>query len=92
MSRESELAWRGWGWEEPTLSQMCTRPSSIIHSFIHSFNKGTLTFKVGNSPVGGSPGSSMVKNLHAGVRDTGLIPDPGGSHMLQRKEAVCHSN
>jgi len=29
------------------------------------------------------PGGSVVKNPAANARDTGSIPDPGGSHMLQ---------
>ena len=31
----------------------------------------------------GFPGGSVVKNLPAKAGDTGLIPDPGGSHMPQ---------
>ena len=30
---------------------------------------------------GGFPGGSVVNNLPANAEDTGLIPDPGGSHM-----------
>ena len=29
------------------------------------------------------PGGSVVKNPPANARDTGSIPDPAGSHMLQ---------
>ena len=29
----------------------------------------------------GFPGGSVVKNLPANAGDTGLIPDPGGSHI-----------
>ena len=32
---------------------------------------------------GGFPGGSVVKNLPANAGDTGLIPDPGRSHVLQ---------
>ena len=31
----------------------------------------------------GFPGRSVVKNPPANAEDTGLIPDPGISHMLQ---------
>ena len=31
----------------------------------------------------GFPGGSVVKNPSANAGDTGLIPDPGGSHVLQ---------
>ena len=31
----------------------------------------------------GFPGGSVVKNIPANARDMGLIPDLGGSHMLQ---------
>ncbi|KAI4551670.1 hypothetical protein MJT46_017922 [Ovis ammon polii x Ovis aries] len=34
---------------------------------------------------GGFPGGSVVKNPPANAGDTGLIPDPGGSHILS-----CH--
>ena len=33
--------------------------------------------------VKGFPGGSVVKNPPANAGDTGLIPDPGRSHMLQ---------
>ena len=33
--------------------------------------------------VDGFPGDSVAKNLCAGAGDTGLIPDPGRSHMPQ---------
>ena len=36
---------------------------------------------------GGFPGDSVVKNLPAKAGDTGLIPDPGRSHMPQSNEA-----
>ena len=32
---------------------------------------------------GDFPGGAVVKNLPANARDTGLIPGPGRSHMLQ---------
>ena len=32
---------------------------------------------------GGFPGGSVVKNLLANARNTGLIPGPGISHMPQ---------
>ena len=35
----------------------------------------------------GSPGGSVVKNLPANAKDTGLIPGPGRSHMPQSNEA-----
>ena len=31
----------------------------------------------------GFPGGSVVKNLSVSAGDTGLIPGPGRSHMLQ---------
>ena len=31
----------------------------------------------------GFPSGSVAKNLPANVEDTGLIPGPGRSHMLQ---------
>ena len=33
----------------------------------------------------GFPGGSVVKNPPANAGDTGLIPGPGRSHMLQSK-------
>ena len=39
--------------------------------------QGTL-----ESQVQGFPGGSVVKNLPAHVGDMGLIPDPGGAHVL----------
>ena len=38
--------------------------------------------------LGGFPGGSVVKNPLASVGDTGSIPDPGRSHMLQNNEAM----
>ena len=35
----------------------------------------------------GFPGGSVVKNPPANARDTGLIPDPGRSHMPQSSQA-----
>ena len=35
----------------------------------------------------GFPGGSMVKNLPANAGDTGSIPGPGRSHMLQSSKA-----
>ena len=32
--------------------------------------------------LGGFPDGSVVKNVSANAGDTGLIPDPGGFHML----------
>ena len=34
----------------------------------------------------GFPGGSVIKNLPVNAGDTGLIPDPGRSHMMP----VCH--
>ena len=34
----------------------------------------------------GFPGSSVVKNALANAADTGLIPDPGRSHVLTVEE------
>ena len=35
----------------------------------------------------GFPGGSVVKNSPASAGDTGLIPDPGRSHVLQSNKA-----
>lgn len=47
---------------------MCCRSSQIL--------KLRQTF-------GGIPGGSVVGNLLANIGDTGLIPNPGRSHMLR---------
>ena len=39
--------------------------------------------------VGDFPGGSVVKNPPANAEDFGLIPDPGGSHMLQSSVNQC---
>ena len=36
-----------------------------------------------NQRVGDFPGGAVVKNLPANAGDTGSIPGPGRSHMLQ---------
>ena len=36
----------------------------------------------------GFPGGSVVKNPPANAGDTGLIPDPGGSHILSCRGAA----
>ena len=41
--------------------------------------------------LSGFPGGSVVKNLPASAGDTGLIPDPGGSHGPQATKPVSHS-
>ena len=41
------------------------------------------------SPLGGFPGSSVVKNLPANAGDTGSIPDLGRSHMPQSNKACA---
>ena len=46
--------------------------SQILMTWIKSDNKTVL---------GGFPGGSVIKNLPANAGDTGLIPDPGRSHM-----------
>ena len=38
----------------------------------------------------GFPGGSVVENLPANAGETGSIPGPGRSHMLQGKPA-CHN-
>ena len=40
---------------------------------------------------GGFPGGSAVKNLPTRVGDIGMIPGPGGSHILCRDKPVYHS-
>ena len=41
--------------------------------------------------LSGFPGGSVVKNLPASAGDTGLIPDPGGSHGMQATKPMSHS-
>ena len=36
-----------------------------------------------NNVISGFPGGAVVENLPANAGDTGLIPGPGRSHMLQ---------
>ena len=38
-----------------------------------------------NNSYGGFPGGAVVKNPPASAGDTGSIPGPGRSHMLQSK-------
>ena len=40
-----------------------------------------------NTTILGFPGGSVEKSLPANAGDTGLIPDPGRSHMLQSNYA-----
>ena len=47
-----------------------------------SLEQGTLECQ-----AQGFPGGSAVKNLPVHAGDTGLIPDPGGSHVLCGNEA-----
>ena len=39
----------------------------------------------------GFPGGSVVRNPPANAGDTGLIPDPARSHMLQSNKAMRHN-
>ena len=40
-----------------------------------------------NNSVMGFPGSSVAKNSPANAEDTGLIQDPGKSHLLRSNSA-----
>ena len=46
-----------------------------VYITIYSINK--------NHSVWGFPGGPVVKNLPFNARETGLVHDPGRSHMLQ---------
>ena len=47
-------------------------------------SSGPITFYFfKKKPRGGFPGGAGVKNLPANAGDTGSIPGPGRSHMLQ---------
>ena len=39
----------------------------------------------------GFPGGSVVRTPPANAGDTGLIPDPARSHMLQSSKAMRHN-
>ena len=51
------------------------------------FRRSTLHLICAGKPLsemlGGFPGRLVVKNLPASTGDTGLIPGPGRSHILQ---------
>ena len=43
-----------------------------------------------NKALQGFPGGSVVKSLSANAGDTGLIPDPGRSHMpYMEQQGLC---
>ena len=59
-------------------SQAGPQPSSISVGFWF-FQLYNISLLIKKKIYGGSPGSSVVKNLPTNAADTGSIPDPRGS-------------
>ena len=54
-----------------------------IHELSSTASYKIITTVLMNTTILGFPGGSVEKNLPANAGDTGLIPDPGRSHMPQ---------